>query len=95
MGKHSRPGPPNQPSRAFPHVDADDRLAPYDRRRRPPLDERRRHRPLHGGAGHLCPGEPRALEEWNGFAYEPAGTAANLAAARKWVNELVSGESAV
>ncbi|MFF9703940.1 DUF6087 family protein [Streptomyces griseofuscus] len=35
--------------------------------------------------------EPRALEEWNGFSYEFAGTAANLAEAQKWVNEQSSG----
>ncbi|WP_432133284.1 DUF6087 family protein [Streptomyces sp. bgisy154] len=87
MGKHSRPGPPNQPSRAAPRLDADDRLAAYNKRRRPPLDVHRRHRPLHGGGGHLRPEEPRALEQWNGFSYEPAGTAANLAEAHRWVNE--------
>jgi hypothetical protein len=38
MGKHRRPGPPNQPSRAAPRVDADDPLAAYDKRRRPPMD---------------------------------------------------------
>ncbi|MFF7725266.1 DUF6087 family protein [Streptomyces sp. NPDC008001] len=92
MGKHSRPGPPNQPSRAVPRLDADDRLAAYDKRRLPPLDVYRRHRPLHGGAGHLRPGEPRVLEEWNGFSYEPVGTAANLAAARQWVAGQTSGE---
>ncbi|MGP3927850.1 DUF6087 family protein [Streptomyces sp. 8N616] len=86
MGKHSRPGPPNQPSRAA-HVDPADPLAPYVKRRRPPLDIHRRHRPLHGGAGHLHPDEPRALEEWDGFTYVPAGTAADLAAAVAWVRE--------
>ncbi|MEU9271504.1 DUF6087 family protein [Streptomyces sp. NPDC048251] len=55
--------------------------------RRPPLDLDRRHPPLHGGGGHLRPGEPRALEEWNGFSYEAAGTAATLADAERWVNE--------
>ncbi|MFE6776746.1 DUF6087 family protein [Streptomyces sp. NPDC057702] len=87
MGKHSRPGPPNQPSRVVPRLDPDNKLAAYDRRRRPPLDVHRRHRPLHGGGSHLRPGEPRALEEWNGFSYEPAGTAIDLAQARTWVNE--------
>ncbi|MGW0771865.1 DUF6087 family protein [Streptomyces sp. NPDC002676] len=87
MGKHSRPGPPNQLSRAVPRVDADDRLAAYNKRRRPPLDVHRRHRPLHGGGGDLRPDEPRALEEWNRFSYEPAGTAANLAEAERWVNQ--------
>ncbi|MFF0594234.1 DUF6087 family protein [Streptomyces antibioticus] len=88
MGKHRRPGPPNQPSRAVARVDPADPLMPYEKRRRPPLDQYRRHRPLHGGGGHLRPGEPRALEEWNGFSYAPAGTAPDLAAARAWVDEL-------
>ncbi|GAB2967453.1 hypothetical protein GCM10023080_032590 [Streptomyces pseudoechinosporeus] len=88
MGKHRRPGPPNQPSRAVPRADADDPLAAYNKRRRPPMDIYRRHRPVHGGAGHLRPDEPRILEEWNGFAYEPAGTAPTLTEAQKWVNEL-------
>ncbi|MFJ2060528.1 DUF6087 family protein [Streptomyces sp. NPDC087908] len=87
MGKHSRPGPPNEPSRAIPDVDPGDPLAAYDKRRRPPLDVHRRHRPLHGGGGHLRAEEPRALEEWNGFSYEPAGIAANPADAMQWVNE--------
>ncbi|MFG1879555.1 DUF6087 family protein [Sphaerisporangium sp. NPDC049003] len=87
MGKHSRPGPPNQPSRAVPRVDPADPLAPYNKRRHPPLDIYRRHRPLHGGASHLHPNEPRALEEWDGFTYVPAGTTADLAGAQKWVNE--------
>ncbi|TBO59428.1 hypothetical protein EYS09_12055 [Streptomyces kasugaensis] len=85
MGKHSRPGPPNQPSRAAAPVDPSDPLAPYEKRRRPPLDIYRRHRPLHGGAGHLRPEEPRALEEWDGFTYAPAGTAPDLASAVSWV----------
>jgi hypothetical protein len=93
MGKHSRPGPPNQPSRAVPGLDADDRLAAYHKRRRPPLDVQRRHRPLRGGGGHLRPEEPRALEEWNGFSYELAGTAANLADAVQWVDEQTSGDA--
>ncbi|MFJ9380536.1 hypothetical protein [Streptomyces sp. NPDC101455] len=42
MGKHSRPGPSNQPSRAVPNMDASDRLAAYNERRRPPLDVWRR-----------------------------------------------------
>ncbi|MGP2436330.1 DUF6087 family protein [Streptomyces sp. JW3] len=98
MGKHSRPGPPNQPSRAIPRTDDGDPLAAYNKRRRPPLDVWRRHCPLHGGGGHLQPDEARALEEWNGFAYAPAGTAANLAEAQRWVNEQTAsgnnGESA-
>ncbi|MCX2968216.1 MULTISPECIES: DUF6087 family protein [Streptomyces] len=92
MGKHSRPGPPNQPSRAMPRVEPDDPLAPYEKRRCPPLDVWRRHRPLHGGGGHLRPDQPRVLEEWNGFSYEPAGTAANLADAQRWVNGQAPGD---
>ncbi|MEU5068912.1 DUF6087 family protein [Streptomyces virginiae] len=49
------------------------------------------HRPVNGGATHLRPGEPRVLEEWSGFAYEPVGTTPNLAAAQEWVNELQIG----
>ncbi|MGX5186201.1 DUF6087 family protein [Streptomyces avermitilis] len=48
---------------------------------------------LHGGAGHLRPDEPRALEEWDGFTFIPAGTAPDLAAAQRWVNELAPDES--
>ncbi|MCX4236371.1 DUF6087 family protein [Streptomyces ortus] len=92
MGKHSRPGPSNQPSRAVPYVDADSPFAAYDKRRRPPMDINRRHRPTHGGAGHLRPDEPRVLEEWNGFAYEPVGTALDLTAAQDWVNEPQVGD---
>lgn len=88
MGKHSRPGPPNQPSRAVPRIDPDDPLAPYERRRRPPMGRTRRHRPLHGGAGHVRPDEARILEEWDGFAYALVGTAPDLAAAQAWFNEL-------
>ncbi|MEU1452025.1 DUF6087 family protein [Streptomyces avermitilis] len=94
MGKHSRPGPPNQPSRAVPRLDADASLAAYAKRRRPPMDIYRRHRPLHDGAGHLRPDEPRVLEEWDGFAYQVIGTAADLAAAQEWVNELRLDDSA-
>lgn len=91
MGKHRRPGPPNQPSRAAPCLDEGDPLGPYERRRCPPMDVYRRHRPLHGGGGHLRPTEPRVLEEWDGFAYTPAGTAPDLTAAQAWVNELIPG----
>jgi hypothetical protein len=93
MGKHSRPGPPNQPSRAVPRVDGDDLLAAYNKRRRPPMDVYRKHRPLHGGGSHVQPDEARALLAWNGFTYEPAGTAPNLAAGQKWVNETSSDVS--
>ncbi|CCK32796.1 hypothetical protein BN159_8418 [Streptomyces davaonensis JCM 4913] len=92
MGKHSRPGPPNQPSRATPRIDPANPLAPYEKRRRPPMDVWRRHRPLHRGGGHLHPEQPRALEEWNGFSYEPAGTAPNLAQAQRWANEQTTGQ---
>ncbi|MEV6553913.1 DUF6087 family protein [Streptomyces sp. NPDC051597] len=87
MGKHSRPGPSDQPSRAVPRIDPDDPLAAYHRRRRPPLDIWRKHRPLYGGGSHVKPDAPRALLAWTGFEYEIAGTAADLAAAQKWVNE--------
>ncbi len=50
------------------------------------MDVHRRHRPVNGGAGHVRPGEARVLEEWDGFAYQVVGTAADLAAAREWVN---------
>jgi hypothetical protein len=92
MGKHSRPGPPNQPSRAVPRLDATNPLAEYDKRRRPPMDQYRRHRAVHGGAGHVRPDEPRVLEEWDGFAHAVVGTAPNLAAAQEWVNELRIGD---
>lgn len=87
MGKHRRPGPPNQPSRDTPRVDPGDPLAAYNKRRRPPLDGPRRHRPLHGGASHVDPRAVRVLEEWTGFAYEPIGTAPDLKAAQAWVND--------
>ncbi|MFE7622584.1 DUF6087 family protein [Streptomyces sp. NPDC057509] len=92
MGKHSRPGPPNRPSRAVPRVDAGNPLAAYDKRRRPPMDIYRRHRPAQGGAGHLRPDQPRVLEEWNGFTYEPVGTAPSLTTAQEWVNSLRLGD---
>ncbi|WP_374117799.1 DUF6087 family protein [Streptomyces sp. S07_1.15] len=79
----------------MPRVDADDPLAAYNKRRRPPMDLYRRHRPVHGGAGHLRPDEPRVLEEWTGFMYEVVGTAPSLAAAQEWGNELqIGGDSA-
>ncbi|MFH8786669.1 DUF6087 family protein [Streptomyces roseoverticillatus] len=87
MGKHSRPGPPNQPSRAVPPLDERDPLAVYHRRRRAPMEVHRKHQPLHGGGGHVRPGEPRVLLEWNGFTYEVAGTACDLAAAQRWANQ--------
>ncbi|WP_307854020.1 DUF6087 family protein [Streptomyces tagetis] len=73
-------------------MDADDPLAAYDKRRRPPMDQYRRHRPVHGGAGHLRPDEPRVLEEWDDFAYAVVGTAPTLTAAQEWVNELQIGD---
>jgi hypothetical protein len=86
MGKHRRPGPLDQPS-ATPGADADNPLAPYEKRRRAPMDEVRRHRPLHGGGSHLKPGEPRILLEWDGFTYVAVGTSPDLATARKWVHD--------
>lgn len=94
MGKHSRPGPPNQPPRAVPRVDADDPLAAYHKRRRPPMDIWRKHRPLHGGGSHVQPDTARALIAWNGFAYELEGTAPDLAAAQQWVTEAPGTETA-
>ncbi|WP_236076356.1 DUF6087 family protein [Streptomyces coffeae] len=91
MGQHSRPGPPNQPSRASRAWTPDDPLAPYHKRRRPPVHQHRRHRPLHGGGSHVLPGQPRVLEERDGFSYTPVGTAPDLAAARRWMHESVSG----
>ncbi|WP_076970763.1 DUF6087 family protein [Streptomyces sparsogenes] len=91
MGKHRRPGPPNQPSLTTARLDPDDPLAAYVKRRRAPMDQYRRHRPLHGGAGHLHPSETRVLEEWSGFGYEPVGTAPDLAAAQAWVRDLDPG----
>ncbi|MEW1648642.1 DUF6087 family protein [Streptomyces sp. NPDC091219] len=73
-------------------MDVADPLAAYNKRRCPPMDIYRRHRPVHAGAGHLRPDEPRVLEEWSGFAYELAGTAPNLAAAQDWVNALQFGD---
>ncbi|MGW2257842.1 DUF6087 family protein [Streptomyces sp. NPDC001780] len=69
-------------------MDTDDPLAAYNKRRRPPMNIYRRHRPVHGGAGHLRPDEPRVLEEWDDFTYQVAGTAPNLAVAQRWVAEL-------
>ncbi|WP_326674408.1 hypothetical protein [Streptomyces sp. NBC_01257] len=57
------------PEPAAPRVDADDPLAPYRKRRRPLMDIYRRHRPVHGGASHLRPEEPRVLEHWDDFTY--------------------------
>nr|WP_308801747.1 DUF6087 family protein [Streptomyces polyasparticus] len=51
-----------------------------------PAPRTSRHRPAHGGAGHLRPDEPRVLEEWTGFTYEVTGTADNLAAAQQWMS---------
>ncbi|MEU1377399.1 DUF6087 family protein [Streptomyces triculaminicus] len=93
MGKHSRPGPPNQPPRAVPRADPGDPLSAYHKRRRPPLDIYRRRRPLHGSAGHLHPDQPRALEKWDGFTYVPAGTAPDLTTTQQWANEQTTGES--
>ncbi|MGX1887701.1 DUF6087 family protein [Streptomyces sp. NPDC055287] len=65
-------------------------MAAYLKRRRPPMDQLLRHRPLRGGASHLRPDEPRVLEEWDGFGYQPVGSAPNLAAARAWADEFDS-----
>ncbi|WP_331747691.1 DUF6087 family protein (plasmid) [Streptomyces sp. NBC_00984] len=68
-------------------MDANDPLAAYNKRRRPPMGIYRRHRPEHRG-GHLRPDEPRVLEEWDDFTYQVVGTAPNLAKAQNWVAEL-------
>ncbi|MFF2719011.1 DUF6087 family protein [Streptomyces sp. NPDC058011] len=34
-------------------------------------------------AAHLNPDAPRAIQRWNGYAWEPYGTVANLAEARR------------
>ncbi|WP_240204606.1 DUF6087 family protein [Streptomyces actuosus] len=73
------------PEPAVPRVDADDPLAPYRKRCRPPMDVYRCHRPVHGGASHLRPDGPRVLEEWDAFTYQVIGTAPSLAAAQNWV----------
>lgn len=75
MAKHRRPGPPDQPSRVVPYINAEDPLAAYAKRRHPPMDVHRRHRPTHGGAAHLQPDVPRLLEEWDGFAYQAVSRA--------------------
>ncbi|MBB5108848.1 hypothetical protein [Streptomyces spectabilis] len=59
-------------------------LAAYHKRRRPPMDVYRRHRPAHGGAAHLRPDEPRVLGQWNDFTCIVVGTAPNLATAQAW-----------
>ncbi|MFJ3946312.1 DUF6087 family protein [Streptomyces griseoaurantiacus] len=86
MGRHSRPGPSDQPSRAVPQIDPADPLAAFLRRRRAPMDVYRRHRPAGGGATHVRPDEPRVLESWDGYAYVPEGTAPNLATAQRWAD---------
>ncbi|MFE9630894.1 DUF6087 family protein [Streptomyces sp. NPDC006463] len=85
--------PPSRTTRpTLPRIDAADPLARYDKRRRPPRDIYRRHRPVHGGANHLRPDEPRVLEQWDGFTYEVIGTTPDLVAAREWVNEIALGD---
>ncbi|MDH6630043.1 hypothetical protein M2271_007893 [Streptomyces sp. LBL] len=93
MAKHRRPGPPNQPSRVVAGIDVENPLAAYNKRRRPPMDEYRRHRIMLDRACHLRPDEPRVLEEWDGFNYQVVGTAPGLAAANKWVNEHQIGDA--
>ncbi|WP_399139476.1 hypothetical protein Q3A86_18920 [Streptomyces sp. NBUA17] len=57
------------------------------------MDIYRRHRPVHGGAGHVRPEEPLVLEEWDDFVHQVVGIAPHLAAAREWVNELQVGDA--
>ncbi|CAM5671640.1 hypothetical protein SHIRM173S_01020 [Streptomyces hirsutus] len=56
------------------------------------MDQYRRHRPVHDGAGHRRPDEPRTLEEWDGFTYQVVGAADDLTAAQQWVNERPIGD---
>jgi hypothetical protein len=67
--------PPDQSSRAAPHVHTIDPMAPYNKHRRPPLDQYRGHRPAHDGASQLRQDEPGVLEEQDDFAYQVVGTA--------------------
>ncbi|MFH8411089.1 DUF6087 family protein [Streptomyces sp. NPDC018019] len=91
MGKHRRPGPPNQPPKTTPAAEREGVTYTYDRRRQPPPEGPRRHRPVHDHGGHLYPDEPRVLEEWTGFQYVIVGTTADLAAAAQWVQESPAG----
>ncbi|WP_412076131.1 DUF6087 family protein [Streptomyces xanthophaeus] len=79
MGRHRRPE-----HQAWPEPDPGSALAAFEERRRPPAGITRRHRPAGGGASHLRPDEPRLLQQWDGYAYAPAGTAPNLDSARVW-----------
>lgn len=88
MGKHRRTGPPEPGARPRrpERVDPNDPnvLAPFDRRRQPPIEGPRIHRAAHGGASHVLPAEPRVLLEWDGYAYQVAGTTPDLASAQDW-----------
>lgn len=83
MAKHRRDRP-RQPGEGVSAIDPVDPLAAYTQRRLPPIDGPWIHRPLHGHASHIAPGSARLLLEWDGFAYQPVGTAPDLAAARAW-----------
>lgn len=91
MGRHARTGPrqPGDEPRRPERVDPNDPnvLAPFNRRRQPPIEGPRIHRAVHGGASHVLPAEPRLLFEWDGYSYQPAGTATDLASAQKWAWE--------
>ena len=93
MGRHSRigPRPPGEEPRRPERVDPNDPnvLAPFNRRREPPIEGPRIHRAIHGGASHVLPAEPRMLLEWDGYAYQPAGTAPDLATAQAWAWEAI------
>ncbi|MEO3976838.1 DUF6087 family protein [Streptomyces sp. CAU 1734] len=84
MGRHARPGPPDQPPRLTPG----DPLTLYYLRRRAPENVYHRHRPAGGGGVHVRPQEPRILDSWDGFRYLPIGIAPDLDAARTWARTL-------
>ncbi|MFJ3840872.1 DUF6087 family protein [Streptomyces sp. NPDC054904] len=80
VGRHRRA----EQSEAWPEPDPGSVLAAFEERRRPSAGIARRHRPAGGGAGHLRPDGPRLPQQWDGYAYAPAGTAPDLDAARVW-----------
>lgn len=90
MGKHRRPGPPNQPSRAVPRVDANDPLASYNERRRAPMDVYRA--PGRWGVERATFGRTSRVSWRSGMA-SPTH-APDLAAAKQWISELTGGGGA-
>lgn len=92
MGKHRRPGPLDQPSRAVPRPDRSDPFLLYQQRRREPADGPRRHHSLQAGSP-FGTYDPHILEEWDGYRYRPAGIAPDLVVARAWAGELLPDDS--